>query len=229
MSDHRHTLPGTHEYDQEPQVGLPEQLPPNERLIWQGSPNWRSMAVDVFHVRKIAIYLFLMMAARAYVVAGELGFSEGIVAAIWLTPFIAFAIGGIALLAYLSARDTMYTITSKRVVMRIGIALTLTYNIPLKLIFAAGVHERKDGSGDIPLTLVPGNKIALLNLWPHARPWRFSAPEPMLRCLPDVKIVAAELSKAWAQANQQAAIPTVKITEGNNNSNSPTHPSLVVQ
>jgi Bacterial PH domain len=228
MSDHRHTLPGTHEYDQEPQVGLPEQLPPNERLIWQGSPNWRSMAINVFHVRKVAIYLMLMMAARAYVVGSEQGFSQGVVSALWLTPFIAFAVGGLSLLAYLSAKDTMYTITSKRIVMRIGIALTLSYNIPLKLVFAAGMHERKDGSGDIPLTLVKGNKIALLNLWPHARPWRIASPEPMLRCLPEVKSVAAELAKAWSQANQQQAIPATKVTNTSDNHNV-SHPSLVTQ
>jgi hypothetical protein len=228
MSDHRHTLPGTHEYDQEPQVGLPEQLPPNERLIWQGSPNWRSMAIHVFHVRKVAAYLLLMMAARAYVVGSEQGFSQGVVSAFWLTPFIAFAVGGLSLLAYLSAKDTMYTITSKRIVMRIGIALTLTYNIPLKLVFAAGMHERKDGSGDIPLTMLKGNKIALLNLWPHARPWRITSPEPMLRCLPEVKAVAAELAKAWSQANQQQAIPAIKATNTSDNHNV-SHPSLVAQ
>jgi hypothetical protein len=42
-------------------------------------------------------------------------------------------------LAWLSARTTVYTITDKRVVMRIGIVLSLTFNLPLRQIESAGL------------------------------------------------------------------------------------------
>jgi Bacterial PH domain len=222
MSDHRHTLPGTHEYDDEPQVGLPELLPKGERLLWQGAPDWKSMAINVFHVRKVAIYLVFMMLIRGVAVAGESTFLQGLIAALWCVPVIAVAIGLITLLAYLSARDTMYSITDKRVIMRIGIALTLTYNIPLKLVQAAGIHVRKDGSGDIPLNLAKGNKIAFLFLWPHAKPWRLANPEPMFRCVPDARNVAATLSQAWAEANHQTVVRAAETT----NPNPATRPDL---
>jgi hypothetical protein len=41
------------------------------------------------------------------------------------------------------------------------------------------------------------DKIAYFHLWPHARPWRLAKPEPMMRCVPDAKQVAALLTGAW--------------------------------
>ena len=34
-----------HEHEFEPQFGLPERLPDSERLLWQGSPSWRALAI----------------------------------------------------------------------------------------------------------------------------------------------------------------------------------------
>ena len=51
----------------------------------------------------------------------------------------AVAFGIIALLGYIVHRTTLYTITSKRVVMRFGMALPMTFNIPFTQIAAADV------------------------------------------------------------------------------------------
>jgi hypothetical protein len=56
--------------------------------------------------------------------------------------------------------------------MRIGIVLTVTFNLPLKRIQAAGLQPVADGTGDLPLTLGPRDRIAWLHLWPHVRPWK---------------------------------------------------------
>jgi hypothetical protein len=225
MSSHRHTPPGTHEYDEEPEVGLPERLPTNEKLIWQGSPNWRSMALEVFHVRKVAYYFLGIFVLRGLFVGEELGWQAGIMSAMLLLPLFAFALATLTAIAYLSARDTLYTITDKRVVMRIGIALTLTYNIPLKLISAAGIHVRKDSSGDLPITLLAGNKIAFVNLWPHTRPWKLVSPQPMLRCIPNVEQVAAQLAKAWSSHTDQTAVPLKQNKELSVNGTSDARPN----
>jgi len=111
----------------------------------------------------------------------------------------------VGLMAWLSARSTVYTITDKRVVMRIGIVLTLTFNIPFKRIAAAGLHLDAGGTGDLPLTLLGKDRIAYLHLWPHARPWRLGRPEPMLRSVPQAALVARLLTEAWSRATGVAA------------------------
>jgi hypothetical protein len=38
---------------------------PGEHVVWQGAPDWRSLAVHAFHVRKIALYFVFMLALQA--------------------------------------------------------------------------------------------------------------------------------------------------------------------
>jgi hypothetical protein len=38
------------EYENEPVRGLPETLPPGETLLWQGEPDWLSMARRTFRL-----------------------------------------------------------------------------------------------------------------------------------------------------------------------------------
>ena len=40
------------------------------------------------------------------------------------------------------------------------------------------------------------NRIAWLVLWPNVRPWHFTNPQPMLRCLDDADTVAPMLAAA---------------------------------
>ena len=96
------------------------------------------------------------------------------------------------------ARTTVYTITNRRVVMRIGIALPVTFNLPYTQIDGAALRPYEDGTGDIPLQLRDGTRLAYFVLWPHARPWRFSRPEPMLRAVPNAAATAQLLSEALA-------------------------------
>ena len=56
------------------------------------------------------------------------------------------------LLAYgwATTRMTLYTITTRRVVIRTGVALPMTVNIPFSVIGGAGVAPHADGTGDMP-------------------------------------------------------------------------------
>jgi hypothetical protein len=203
---HRHSL--GHEHEFEPQYGLPEVLPASEKLLWQGSPRWQALAVEVFHARKLALYFGVILLLRAAFVLND-GGSWGDVAKswAWLLPLAAVAVGTMLVLARLAARTTVYSITDKRVIMRMGIVLTVAYNLPFKRIEAAGLMLRgRDGHGDIPITLNKGERIAILQLWPHARPWRLARPEPMLRGLADAAQVGRVLAKAW-QAARDAQAP----------------------
>ena len=120
---------------------------------------------------------------------------------------IAFSSGGLLLLAvaaigillgigYLIERTTVYTITNRRLVMRFGIAVPMTFNLPFSVVNAADVKMYADGTGDISVFLNTADRIAYLVLWPHARPWRVSNPQPMLRVTPDAAAVAETLATA---------------------------------
>jgi len=129
------------------------------------------------------------------------------VSALWMLLLGALAIGLLAVVAWLSARTAVYTITDKRIVLRVGIVLTLTFNLPFKRIAAAGLRLEADGTGEIPLTLRPGDRIAYLHLWPHARPWHLARPEPMLRSVPEAQTVARLLAEAWSRETGLVATP----------------------
>jgi Bacterial PH domain len=182
MRAHRHTSGTEHEHEFEPQHGLPEVLPAGEHVLWQGQPEWRMLARKAFHVRKLVLYFAALIALRFFFSSSEgAGIVEALQSTLVLAALSVMAVGLITLMAWLSARGTVYTITDKRVVMRVGIVLTLTFNLPHKRIASAGLHRWPDGTGDLPLTLLGSDRIAFLNLWPHARPWRVSKPQPMLR------------------------------------------------
>lgn len=203
---HRHTT--GHEHDYEPVHGLPEVLPAEEHILWQGSPDWRALARRAFHVPALVLYFAAVLAARAgYVLSQGGSAGDALRALVVLLPLVVFALVLITGLAWLTARGAVYTITDRRLVMRIGIVLTVTFNIPFKRIAAAGLRRHRDGSGDIPITLVGSDRIAYLHLWPHARPWRYAKPEPMLRCVPDAEAVARQLSEAWSRATELPAVP----------------------
>lgn len=189
--------------------GLPAALPPGERVLWQGRPAWRALARRALHVRKVAAYFGVLLAACA---ASALwtGASFGAAAAyaLKLAPFALGAVGLLALFAWLAGRTTVYTITDRRVVLHIGVALTMDLNLPFRRIGSAALKVHADGTGDIPLALTDGARVAYLHLWPHARPWRLARPEPMLRSVPDAARVAAVLAEALAAAQGETAANT---------------------
>jgi hypothetical protein len=202
---HRHTRHG-HEHEFEAVRGLPEPLPPGEQLLWQGSPDWRVLARRAFHLRKLAAYFGALLVLRVvFLVSDGAALTDALRSTAGPLALAALGLALVALMAWLSARSTVYTLTDRRVVMRIGIVLTLTFNIPFKRIAAAGLHLDAGGTGDLPLTLLGSDRIAFLHLWPHARPWRLGKPEPMLRSVPQAAGVARVLTEAWSQATGVAA------------------------
>lgn len=193
-----------HEHEFEAAPGLPEPLPPGERLLWQGAPDWKSLAVHAFHLRKVAAYFALMLVVQASVLWGE--GSAHLVSSLSVSALLAaIGLGLLAGLAWMTARTALYTLTDRRVVMRIGIVLTVTYNLPLKQLRAAALRPRSRGCADLALQLPAGTRIAWLNLWPHARPWALREPQPMLRSVPQAERVAELLAKAWSASGAAAA------------------------
>ncbi len=179
--------------------GLPGRLPAGESLLWQGKPAFRVLARRVFHLRLLTAYFGVLLVWSA-VGSFSRGVSPGqlAVSALQYAGLAAIPVALLALYAWGVARSTTYTITSRRVVIRFGVALPLTVNLPYARIDAAGFRAARDGSGDIALQPASGERLSYVVLWPHVRPLGLRRPEPMLRALPDAGQAAQILSRALA-------------------------------
>lgn len=183
----------------EPIPGLPAMPPEGERILWRGAPEWKTLARRAFHTYKIAGYFAILIAWR-FATAWHDGASliiaaESTAILLGLCAFVlAIAYG----YAYLVGRATIYTITTRRVAMRVGVALPVTINIPFSRIASAALATSANKTGDIPLKLTKHQRISYALLWPSVRPWRFAEPEPMLRAIPDAARTAGLLATALA-------------------------------
>jgi hypothetical protein len=191
----------------EPVKGLPEAPPEGEVILWQGRPNTWRLAVESLNLYWVAGYFVLFFGWRAVVAGGSVPVVEAIRIG---SPFLvmgALACAILLFIAWVQARATVYTITNRRVAMRIGAALTITLNLPYKWIGAADLDLRQGGSGTIALSLTGETRLSYLNTWPHVRPWRMKRTEPALRCIPDAARVARILAEA---AETRIAQPEVR-------------------
>lgn len=185
------------EHDFEPIRGLPGDLPKGEVLLWQGAPRWTRLACEAFHIRAVAGYFGLMLAWRtAAAIGAGAPAGKAIAATLSVTPLALLAVALLALFAWLTARSTVYTITSRRIVLRFDMALTKAINLPFTVIESGALKAFKDGTGDVAITLKAPNKLAFLQMWPHVRPWRVATPQPTLRGVPEAASVARILASA---------------------------------
>jgi len=185
-----------HDFDFEPQPGLPAPLPKGESLLWQGSPDSATLAREAFKANWVLGYMLALAVWRASVAFAEGGFGPSV--AVFL-PYLVLALAGYGLLRFLaraSARAAIYSITSQRVILRIGAALQVTWTVPFTKIASASVATRPTGTGTIALELVDGQHISYLALWPHLRPGFARKVQPAFRCIPDAARVARILSDA---------------------------------
>lgn len=197
------------EYEIEPVPGLPEKLPEGEGILWQGSPRWWSLTNRALHLRTLSIYFALMVAwsvATAATSGNSLG--EAAVASGTSIGLALLCLGVLVLIGRALSKAAVYTITNRRIVLRVGVALPMTINIPFSAVEAAAMKRHADGTEDIVLTLAPDHKIAWLALWPHARPWRVKRAEPMLRAVPVTSGAAQIISRALA-ASASMAFPAM--------------------
>lgn len=193
---------GFFEHDNEPVPGLPAALPAGEHVLWQGAPRFGGLARRALHLRWMSVYFMLLALWRGLALASDGGDAlEVAQGAAFVLLLAAVPMGLLALYGWASARSTLYTITSRRVVIRTGVALPLTINIPFALIGSAGVATHADGTGDIALQIMPPHRVSWVALWPHTRSWQVSRPQPTLRAVADPAAVAQLLGRALAAAS----------------------------
>ncbi len=195
----------TPEHDLEPIRGLPGDLPEGEHIVWQGSPDWKRLGRDAFKTFWIAGY-FAALLVWAALDGGTTGMAMTLIMA-------ALGLGLLYGLAWGTARSTVYTITSRRVVLRYGMALPKCINLPISAIASAGLRRNADRTGDIPLALSQAHKLGYAVFWPHVRPWKLRDPEPMLRSIADVETVAGLLTDALMAASPDGSrVPIADTT-----------------
>ena len=208
------------EHGLEPVPGLPEALPLGEVLLWQGAPAWAEIAQRVFLVRWVFGYfavLALWEVLSTTMQGGTMVAAFGAAALLLLVGMV--AIGILTLLAKIVSRSSVYSITSRRLVLRVGVALPITINIPFVAIAGADLRNRKDGHGDIVLELLPSHRVSWIALWPPCGGWSFGRPKPMLRGVANAAEVAKILGEAVAATSgagisRSAAGPVAEMPSG---------------
>jgi hypothetical protein len=206
---HHHLSPDIPEHDYEPVPGLPERLPEGETLLWQGRPRWRGLAVRGFGLKGFAAYFAGLAAVQiAWGVAASHP-ADGIVFGVAvLATMAALVIGGLALLGWLAARSALYTITTQRVVLRVGVALPMTINIPFAVIDSLARRDAHDGTEDLVIKIMRPARASWIALWPHVKGTSVLQPQPMLRALP-VEAGAAQLLARALAAHAGAGVQPV--------------------
>lgn len=206
---HHHLSPTIPEHDHEPAPGLPAHLPAGESLLWQGRPQWRGFAIRAMGLKGVAAYfLGLLLVQLAWGVAAGHPVSGIVFGLAVLLLMAGLGIGLLSLIGWLSARSALYTITSKRVVLRIGIALPMTINIPFAVVESLARREHADGTEDLVLKIMRPHRLSWVALWPHCRVPRLFSPEPMLRALP-VRAGAAQVLARALAAHAGAAVQPI--------------------
>jgi hypothetical protein len=185
------------EFEDEPVRGLPKRLPEGETILWQGSPEAGLAMRRIFHLPWVAGYFAVLVAWKLQRALSEgADLAHAALEAGTLAVIGSVALGLLAAIGWGIARTTIYTLTSKRLIVRFGVALRMSVTVPYTKIDGAAIRRSKDGSGDLSLTLSRSVRVSYLILWPHVRPWRFLYPQPSLRALRNPDVPAGILARA---------------------------------
>ncbi|MGX0904165.1 hypothetical protein ACSSV8_002751 [Roseovarius sp. MBR-79] len=183
------------DFASEPVHGLPETPPEGERILWQGRPHGFWLSWDSLSLPWVAGYFALLAAWRFGAVIDQVPLMQAVALSV---PFIimgAIVIAILLVVGYVQARATVYTITNRRVAMRIGAALTVTLNLPYTQIARADFRPGRGGTGTIALDLLGDTRLSYLVCWPHVRPWVMRRTQPALRSIPEAERIAQLLAE----------------------------------
>ena len=184
------------DFEIEPVAGLPEAPPEGEEILWQGKPDTWALAREALNFWWIMGYFALLAAWRFVTVVDLMPLGQAIGATVPFLILAAVVAGLLWFTAWVQARSTVYTVTTARIAMRIGAALTMTLNLPYRQISNAALDLRPSGTGSIALETSGETRFSYLILWPHARPWHINPTQPALRCIPDAARVAQIVADA---------------------------------
>lgn len=181
----------------EPIRGIPDQLPDGETILWQGRPSAVALAINAFRLRWVIGYFVVMTVFRVANLStngAEPSQLTNAVVSSALFALVAFAL--IFGLSYAMSRAAVFTITSHRVVLRYGAAIRKYVNIPFSKMDSAQLKLKSARVGDISFQVTGPGQPPYLHLWPFARPFKYSKPQPMMRGIKEPKRIAELLGRA---------------------------------
>ncbi len=189
--------------------GFGEPLPAGERVLWAGRPDAAALARRALHVRGLAVYFALLTALTFSVRWRMAGTPVAVVDALTVAAMGAAVLVFARVYATVVARATLYAVTDRRVVLRVGVAVPAVLNIPLDRVTSVDLRRGRDGAGDVEVTLGGDARIAYLLLWPHARPWHITRTRPTFRGLRDAGaagMALADVVRAAQSAREESSV-----------------------
>lgn len=171
-------------------------IPKDEVIIWHGRPDLRRFCLTAIGIKYILVYLIIITCSIIYTRYGDFNLITFLQV---LVPYLLSCCLAIILLVIVGISQvlpTVYVITSKRVIIKSGLALIFMLNVPFDKIASIDKNHYSDGSGNISFKLISNKRVPFFASWPSVRPWYFSNPEPAFRCIADVDVIALKLSEA---------------------------------
>jgi hypothetical protein len=187
---------------------IEKSVPPDEKVLWTGRPNWLSLAYRAYGLKYFWIYLIITGLYAATTIEADLSLI------VLLKKFIPFLVSGtcaaliLTALAFFTASHTCYVLTERRVVIQTGIALVFLVNMPIKKITSVDRQILLKGCGNISFSSETGKRIPYISCWPSVRPGYFSRPKPSFRSIENVYTVE-EILTSVVKTNSQ---PTKTFT-----------------
>jgi len=195
--------------DKTPPKDVLSVIPENEEVIWHGRPNLRRFSLSALGLRYLMLYLLIISITTF---SSNFGNLTLLLFLQMMFPYIiSCCLAGIILvmIGISQVIPTVYVITSKRIIIKSGLALIFMLNVPFDKVANIDKKVFNDGCGDISFKLIGNKRIPFFAGWPSVRPWYFNDPEPTFRCIPDVDVVAFKLtSAAQARISEKNAVGT---------------------
>ena len=157
-------------------------IPSDEKVLWNGRPNWKGLAYQSFGLK----YLILYFIGGAFFALSKMDrvFSLDVFLIFFYPYFLSGVLAGLlfSAIAYFQAINTSYVITEKRVVIRSGAALIFLLNAPFKKISSIDKQQLRNHLVNISFTTISRKRIPYLSCWPSVKPWSILNPKPAFRC-----------------------------------------------
>lgn len=197
------------DFQVEPIRGLPEALPRGEEILWQGGPSFWALAREAYGVLWIAAGFAALALWRVIAAFAGAPWEANIALAIAIVLVGGVVLFVVLIMAWLQAREAVYTLTTSRVVLRFGVFQTRSIQIPYSHIRSADLALRRDGTGSIVLDTMKAGHLSYILTWPHVRPWKSSPIQPAMRCVKDATAVAKILAEA---AETSVQVPAIELS-----------------
>ncbi|MEM7527470.1 MAG: photosynthetic complex putative assembly protein PuhB [Pseudomonadota bacterium] len=165
----------------------PRCSPKASRCCGKARPSWKALALRGVATKFVMGWLAIIVAWKiSALIGGTLTLVEAARLLLMQLCLAAVAVGIFAGIAYATAEQTIYTITNRRVVLRFGLMMDLSVNLPFTQIGKLDLRRHRDGTGDLVLGLQGDLQgLSIIHIWPNSLPWHWFSPTPMLRALPE--------------------------------------------